>query len=123
MRMKPADYIKDAIRTESRRWLSIAETDARVLHGAMGLCTEAGELLDAVKKYLFYDKSPDKVNMKEEIGDAFWYLAVICDALDISFEECWERNLAKLRQRYGDRFSSESACNRDLAAERKELEK
>lgn len=122
--MTPSAYIKKAMRTESKKGsLLIADVDSRILHGIMGVVTEAGELMDIIKRYFFYDKEPLKVHIIEEIGDVFWYLAILCDALEIDFEMVWKRNIAKLRKRYPEKFTSKAAINRDLAAERKELEK
>ena len=94
----------------------------RLLHGAMGLCTEAGELQDQLKRHLFYGKPLDGVNVAEEIGDALWYLALIANALNIDLEEIAERNIAKLKARYPAKFTEHDALNRDLDNERKILE-
>lgn len=126
--MSPAEYIKKAIRTEvSEYQFAILKSEKhwvppRIEHAAMGLVTEAGEVMDALKKTKIYGKPFDAVNMKEEIGDVFWYLAIMCDELGISFEEVWEKNIAKLAKRYPEKFTEENALNRDIQAERKILE-
>lgn len=119
--LKP-DYIKEAVRTESVPKLDLSTNQVRMLHGAMGLCTEAGELLDSLKKHLFYGRELDTVNVAEEIGDAQYYMAILCDVLGISFEEIQAVNIKKLRARYPEGFSSERAYNRDLDTERQILE-
>ncbi len=95
----------------------------RLLHAAMGLTTESGEFLDALKKHLFYGKPLDLVNLREEIGDIMWYLAIACDALGTDFETEQARNVAKLRKRYPEKFDAGQAIERDLDAERAILEK
>lgn len=45
------------------------------------------------------------------------------DYLNIDTNKALENNIAKLRTRYPEKFSQEAALNRDLDAERKELEK
>lgn len=119
-------YIKDCVRTECRDFDKIkSRVDnglIRMLHGAIGISTEAGELLDAIKKHLLYGKELDKVNIQEEIGDLFYYCAIICDELGISFSEIQDRNIEKLKARYGDSFSEDRAIHRDLTLERKILE-
>lgn len=95
---------------------------ARLLHGALGVGTEGGELENALKRALFYKKPIDKLNVLEEIGDTLWYLAILIDALGSSFEEAFERNIAKLRARYPEKFDETRAIVRDLDAERKALE-
>lgn len=95
---------------------------ARILHGMIGAATEVGELQDAVKKHLIYSKPLDMVNVMEECGDLFWYLALTLDAAGFTISECMERNIEKLRARFPDKFTSELANNRDLDAERAALE-
>lgn len=95
----------------------------RLLHGAIGVGTEGGELLDQVKKHLYYGKALDKANVMEECGDVLWYVAVALDAVGFTMEEAMERNIGKLRARYPGNFTTEAALNRDLEAERKTLEK
>lgn len=93
----------------------------RVLHGALGMFTEAGELLQAVLKQLATGEL-DMVNVAEETGDSDWYKAIIHDETGITEDTVREKVIAKLKARYGEKFSSEAAINRDLAAERKVLE-
>ena len=122
--MTPNEYILNVLRTESTKDPIVSEfgVNSRILHACMGTTTEAGELVDACKKSMFYGKQLDKVNLAEEAGDVLWYIAILCDELGITFEELFEVNITKLKKRYGDKFSDESAENRDLAAEREILE-
>lgn len=122
-------FIKEALKTEYRDFEEIdarlgSVQSVRLLHSAMGLVTESSEFLDALKKFIFYGKELDLVNLKEEIGDLFWYCAIACDELEVSFEEIQVMVISKLRKRYKDKeFSSENAINRDLNIERNDLEK
>ena len=55
--MDSKEYIKSAIRTESKDLSKIYErlekkSMVRILHAGLGVSTEAGELLDAIKKDL-----------------------------------------------------------------------
>ncbi len=125
--MQSRDYINDAIVTESRDFEAMnsrLNDDGlkRLLHAGIGLSTEAGEFLDALKKHIFYGKELDRVNLKEEIGDLFWYLAIACDELGVDFEPLMETNIKKLKARYGDKFTAAAAQKRDLAREREILE-
>lgn len=125
--MTPTDYIEKASRTDLDDYKGMAERcqdefTLRVLHAAMGLVTEAGEIMDALKKHLIYGKPIDIVNLMEEHGDSDWYKALLAKACGYSFEEAMERNIEKLRKRFPEKFSSERALNRDLNAERNVLE-
>lgn len=120
------NYIELALKTELKDYKTVSERYtpemARLVHAVTGLCTESSEFLDMLKKHLNYGKPFDKVNAVEEIGDQFWYLAIACDALGVSFEEVMERNIAKLKARYGEKYSDDKAINRDLKTERNILE-
>ena len=125
--MNTTEYIKNACKTESNDFSQIGarisdEGTIRLMHGAIGLTTEAGEFIDALKKHVFYGKELDRVNLKEEMGDMFWYLAIIADELDVDFSEIMNTNIKKLKARYGEKFSDQSAEVRDLKKERTILE-
>lgn len=126
--MNSQNYINDAIKTESTNFSAMDERLSdngvkRLLHAGIGLSTEAGEFLDALKKHIFYGKTLDKVNLAEEMGDMFWYMAIVADELGFKFEDVMERNITKLKARYGEKFSEEKADIRNLVAEREILEK
>ena len=125
--MNSKNYIQDAIRTESTDFQSMDQRlgdngTKRLLHAGIGLATEAGEFLDALKKHIFYGKELDRVNLKEEMGDLFWYMAIACDELGVEFEPLMERNIEKLKARYGEKFTENKAENRDLDSEKLILE-
>ena len=123
--MKAKDYTQKAIRTERKDYdfATTGEVTPRIEHAVMGLVTEAGELMDQLKKAKIYRKDLDKVNLIEEAGDVMWYLALLCDELQVDFEDVWERNIKKLAARYPEKYSHEKAMNRDLKTEREILEK
>ena len=91
-------------------------------HGAIGICTESGELLDAYKKYLWYGKKLDLPNILEEVGDLLFYVNAVLKAHNFTFEQAMDINIKKLRKRYGESFSEEKSLKRDLKEERKILE-
>ena len=125
--MNSKSYINDAIKTEAVNFQAMDQRlsedgTKRLLHAGIGLSTEAGEFLDALKKHIFYGKDLDRVNLAEELGDMFWYMAIVADELGIEFESVMEKNIAKLKARYGEKFSETRAENRDLNTERKILD-
>jgi len=125
--MNTKDYVKNALKTKSYNYDAIINrlfhTDVDLLHAGMGVTTEAGEFLDTIKKYVYYGKDLDQTNLIEEIGDIFYYLAIACNALDISFEQVMEKNIEKLKARYGEKFTEEKAINRNITNEREILER
>lgn len=81
-------------------------------HMAMGLCGEAGELVDCIKKHTVYGKPLDEENLAEEIGDALWYLANICSLMGWNLTVIAESNIDKLRTRYPEKYTDELASAR-----------
>lgn len=126
------NFINNAIRTESKRQpvdtsptAPATEQDivlSRLLHASIGMNTEQAEFADMLKKHLFYGKPLDQTNLKEELGDMLWYIAVAMDALGTDFDTEMNRVINKLRVRFPDKFTDHHAENRDLVAERKVLE-
>jgi hypothetical protein len=183
----------------ARVTLKVLPLHQHVIHMALGVVGELGELIDATKKVAIYGKEWDKTNLTEEVGDVAWYIAnycddmqvhpgilqtafdsgfidgfkqrdkissaldiggnllvlalaanaaclqlttakpgeadavqavaglanilgVFCSMVDVDISEALEKNIAKLKARYGDKFSEHSALNRDLGAERVVLE-
>jgi NTP pyrophosphatase (non-canonical NTP hydrolase) len=84
----------------------------RLLHGAIGMSGEAGEILDAMKKVYMYGKSADVAHFKEECGDLLWYMALFLDAIGSSFEEVMQMNADKLAKRYPKGFTEKDALAR-----------
>lgn len=127
------NFREDVLRTESSKFElnengNLVDKDGkeynplRLLHAAMGMQTEVAEFTDALKKSLFYGKPLDVVNLKEEIGDALWYIEVALDVLESTTEEEQVRVINKLKARYPEKFTTEAALNRDLVKERQILE-
>jgi NTP pyrophosphatase (non-canonical NTP hydrolase) len=118
-------YIADATRTESRLEGGSEDHDAklRLLHAGMGFVTEAGEFMDALKKYNFYNAPLDLDNLDEEVGDLLWYIAVYLDTRGKSFSDIMAANIRKLKARYPEKFTSKDALNRNLDAEREAMTK
>ncbi|MES0134529.1 hypothetical protein NKJ88_06135 [Mesorhizobium sp. M0016] len=89
-----------------------------VIHAALGVDSEASELMEVLARYL-YTGVIDREKFMDEAGDLQWYLAMLYRKLGTSFEEVGERNIAKLMVRYPDKFDAELATtHRNDAAER-----
>ena len=94
----------DDYQTESRKSVVYPYAGSNPVFPALGLAGEAGEIADQVKKAIRDDSGAfserRKVQMKEEMGDALWYIAQIATELGLSLEEIAEVNLTKIRKRY-----------------------
>ena len=84
-----------------------------LINGVMGLCGEAGEAIDIVKKYLAQGHALDREKLIKELGDVAWYLAETAYALDVSLEEVFEGNIDKLKARYPQGFESKKSIERN----------
>ena len=88
----------------------------RLLTAAVGLCAEAGEFTEIIKKIVFQGKPVNEDNLfhlKREMGDIMWYFMQACMALDVSPEEIIEMNVDKLKSRYpGGEFDVHYSENR-----------
>ncbi|MGH7241044.1 MAG: nucleoside triphosphate pyrophosphohydrolase family protein [Candidatus Saccharimonadales bacterium] len=94
------DYQKKAITTNLRKEDKFKELMQQVL----GLADESGEVLAKFKKWIRdqdadFDKL-DRENIKKELGDILWYIAVVADDLDISLDDIATYNIEKLASRH-----------------------
>ena len=80
------------------------------------------KLLDFLKKKLYYNKTINEelfILYSKEIISLFVSYA---NYYNISVSHILDTNIAKLKARYGDKFTTEKAINRNLDLERKILE-
>lgn len=83
-----------------------------LMNGILGLAGESGEVVDAFKKIKYQGHKFDREKILNEAGDVLWYISEICFALDCPLKDLAKMNIAKLRQRYGERFEAEKSYNR-----------
>lgn len=100
------DYQVEALRT--------AGDDPELLNGILGLCGEAGECAEVVKKNMFQGHDFDKHHLASELGDVAWYLAVSAFCLGYSLEDVFRINIQKLRKRYPEGFDSDHSIHRKV---------
>lgn len=83
-----------------------------LINGVMGLCGEAGEVIDLVKKHLAQGHELKRDEMIKELGDVAWYLAETATALGVDLETVFQGNIDKLKKRYPEGFDSNKSLNR-----------
>lgn len=88
--MTPKEYIKNVLITESRDFTPLKERfsqtrNIRLLHGAIGLASELAEI-----RQLAGEDEIDEINLKEEIGDIFWYVGIMSDELKVDPEDIFD---------------------------------
>ena len=73
----------------------------KIVYPTLGLCGEAGEVADKIKKTIRGDSTLDEVtgNIADELGDVLWYLAILADDLGVDLEDIAKWNVDKLQRR------------------------
>ena len=80
-------------------------------------------LSDIVKKWLAYDREIDRSIELDILSELNSALGALLFKYDLNVNKVMQNNHDKLKKRYPNSFSNELANNRDLEAERIELEK
>jgi NTP pyrophosphatase (non-canonical NTP hydrolase) len=80
------------------------------------------KFLDLLKKKIYYNKPIDNQLMVDYTNNMFRLLNYYCQIYNTNVADILDKNIQKLRARYGEKFSSERAINRDLEIERTILE-
>jgi NTP pyrophosphatase (non-canonical NTP hydrolase) len=96
-----SEYQRAAARTAA------ASDDAArdTLVSAIGLCGEAGEVAEHIKKHLGHGKRLDHVSLSYELGDVLWYVADIATRYGLDLGQIASQNIAKLCDRYPEGFT------------------
>lgn len=79
---------------------------------ALGLTGEAGEAAEIVKKWFAHGHDLDIVALKKELGDILWYIAGMATVNGWTLSEVASANIAKLRARYPEGFTTEQSQKR-----------
>ena len=75
----------------------------------LGLTGEAGDIAGCIKKTYAHDND-QKQGIRENIGDMFWYIAMMCNFFNWDLEEVLNENIEKLKKRYPEgKFTIEHA--------------
>lgn len=90
--------------------VALTPEKAHLLHMVIGVVGEAGELIDAIKKHVIYNKELDIENVIEELGDIEFYMEGLRNGLNISRAQTLEANIAKLSVRYNGLCYSDQAA-------------
>lgn len=91
---------------------ALSEKDV-LINGVMGLCGEAGECIDLVKKHLAQGHELDKERLAKELGDVAWYLAETATAIGYPLETVFQMNIDKLKKRYPEGFEAQKSIHRE----------
>ena len=95
-----SEMVKKLVKSGAQLKEEFTSFDCDLIHATLGICGEAGEILDTIKKTVIYRKELDKENIKEELGDIYFYLEQLHQAAGLTREECIQANIDKLSKRY-----------------------
>lgn len=82
------------------------------LVSALGLCGEAGEVGDYLKKVYGHGHQLSLDVLEKELGDCLWYLSDLCTKFDLKLSDVAETNVKKLKKRYPQGFNPVHSQNR-----------
>ena len=84
-----------------------------VLYAAIGMCGEAGEVSELVKKYAYHGHTIDTEHLARELGDVLWYVSYMAYLFGYPLGKIMVMNQDKLAKRYPDgKFDEERSRNR-----------
>lgn len=102
--------------------LQFTAEQCALIHAVFGISGEAGEILDSIKKHVIYGVGMGEFsqkgmtlfeNLREEIGDIYFYLEDLQQRLGLTREDCLEANMTKLAKRYPNyEYTDKSATER-----------
>ena len=85
-----------------------------VIYAAMGMCGEAGEASELVKKYAYHGHTIDSEHLARELGDVLWYVSYMAHLFGYPLGKIMAMNQEKLAKRYPDgKFDVERSRNRE----------
>jgi NTP pyrophosphatase (non-canonical NTP hydrolase) len=103
----PTEFTESVLRT-------LSPTNRDLVQVCLGLADETGELSGAVKKWRAQGHDLDLTNVKEELGDALYYIVMGCIVCNFTLEEVMEYNRDKLTRRYPEGFDPDRSINRTV---------
>jgi NTP pyrophosphatase (non-canonical NTP hydrolase) len=108
-----SQFVNNLCKSGTDILIQLQPYEAHLVHMAMGVSGEAGELLDAIKKSTIYRKPLDKENVIEECGDILFFVQGILNYYALTLEDAVEQNKEKLSKRYSaGKYSNEQAQQR-----------
>ena len=85
-----------------------------VIYAAMGMCGEAGEVSELIKKYAYHGHTIDTEHLARELGDVLWYVSYMAHLFGYPLGKIMVMNQEKLAKRYPDgKFDADRSRNRE----------
>ncbi len=93
--------------------LKFKDKEKEILIWGLGVAGEAGDIAGCIKKTISH-KNDQKAGIKENIGDALWYMAMICNYFGWDLDEVLGENVEKLKKRYPRGFTEKHAKRKGI---------
>lgn len=91
----------------------ICNLNPKLLHGLLGLVSEAGELAEHILQHVVNGKELLQDHIEKELGDSLWFVTEGAIGNESSLKQTAETNVfVKLAARYPDKFTVEDAVAR-----------
>jgi NTP pyrophosphatase (non-canonical NTP hydrolase) len=88
----------DVYQAQARK-TAIYPKQYKLVYPALGLCGEAGEVAEKIKKSMRDGNKLDDLAVAKELGDVLWYLANLAEDLGYDLSEIAQMNYEKLKSR------------------------
>ena len=97
---KHAEMVDKLIKDPQKIINTLTPDKMMLVHCVSKICSEAGELMDAVGIHVYYDQPLNTTNMLEELGDIEFYMRPVRKLLGLVQDDCKQANIDKLSLRY-----------------------
>ena len=78
----------------------ITEGDTRLIENVLGMCGEAGEVAEKIKKYMRDGTKVNQQDIIKELGDVLFYTTALSNYFYSNLGEVMQANMEKLDSRY-----------------------
>jgi len=107
---------KEGVNSDLKEYQSLCRATAKkfetsekeILTWGLGIAGEAGDVASCIKKTFAHDND-QRAGIRENIGDALWYAAMICNFFGWDMQEVLDENVAKLKKRFPNGFTIQDA--------------
>jgi len=107
---------KEGVNSDLKEYQSLCRATAKkfetpekeILTWGLGIAGEAGDVASCIKK-TFAHNNDQRAGIRENIGDALWYAAMICNFFGWDMQEVLNENTAKLKKRFPNGFTIQDA--------------
>lgn len=106
------EFVKGKMKSGAEVLGGMGTQKAHLVHQALGIMDECGELGSALKKHTIYNQPLDVENVLEEVGDIMFYCQGILSVLGYTLEDALHYNVDKLEKRYPTGYSDKLAKDR-----------